>query len=254
MKRLRIEAVLRKTFRTLTNREFLLRGALGWWFVTLAAYAAAYFVRESDNEDVWAEIIELLVSTTCVMAVAINTHRFILLGETPESVPRPASQQWHYFLRTLYVTWPAIAVLIALGAAILALGVGFGGSNFAAVVLVVLFATLILPRSLVLPALAIGRRDFTIHQSIESSGGNLFRLFLIFGVPGAAVALCELAIVATISIVTSPTLASAIKRVIVEPTSEIACAIIGAAALSCCFAGLADDNREYVIDSQERQT
>jgi hypothetical protein len=278
--KLDVAAVSRRIFGVLLDGPFLSR-ATGAWFalltvigwVTLAVKRwAVDGVVAQPIGGTWATLA-LIVDLIAVAARAVNVHRFILLAERPAPL-RFGRTEWRYFWRGVWVFLPIILFFIALAVAhfVFNLPIIFGllkgwssalagrwGSYALALTWLgsqLVIGSVALPLFMSLPAVAIGRADFTMSDGLEVISGNFLRLLAIFliafTVPASAVELVANGIEKGISILaTEPTFLLKVIEVAVEAGREVLRTVMWAAMLSCAYAGLVERNRDLMISPQD---
>jgi len=273
MHKLDVAAVSRRVFGVLLDGRLLWR-ATGTWFVLLIVIGWSIFALEpwaagdvvaKAVYHVWATlagVVELAAFAAC----AVNVHRSILLAEHPVPI-RFSRTEWRYFWRGIWVTLP----LILLIAAVAMLSFVFvpsisdilkGMKNALAApwwsyahALAWLGAEMtggivVAPLFMSLPAVAIGRIDFTMSDGVEAISGNFLRLLAIYliacSVPVTIVALIADRIGNGIAIFAAqPLFTFKAIEIVVEVGREILDVVIWAAMLSCAYAGLVERDREH---------
>lgn len=119
-------------------------------------------------------------------SIAVNWHRYILLDEVPagSGLFRLDDKTWRYFGNVLLITLILIAVSMLIVAPLTFLGslmnaptaLAFLGAAAALCLAGILFFRL----SIKLPAIALGRRDFSLSNGLAATRDNNQPLFLVF--------------------------------------------------------------------------
>lgn len=187
---------------------------ISWpWYVVLAivnigvllfsVYAAAGGIEVHPGVIVPAILLLFLINMLAFASIAVNWHRYILLDQVPvgSELFRLDSLTWRYFGNILLI---ALIVAVALLLFLLLLQVFASLSTvtgiaafFIGLAGVVLASISIYRLSVKLPAVALGRRDFSLSHAWAASRGNkwpiffviLFQFFLAIGVAIAFLAL-----------------------------------------------------------------
>ena len=135
-------------------------------------------------------VLLLSVSTLAFSSLAVNWHRFMLVGDEAEGLERLRidGTVWRYLGNLsllLLVLVPAVLIVMFIGLAASGAMLGFGeeggASSFVLAVVIALLPILVilvtLQRLMIkLPAIALGRRDFGFGEAWADSKGNVFRL------------------------------------------------------------------------------
>ena len=273
MHRLDVAAISRRVLGILFDGPFLWQAAgtwfvllilIGWCTLALEPRAGGDVVAEAVSH-VWTTL-EGVVNLAAFVACAVNVHRFILLADHPAPL-RFGRTEWRYFWRGVWVTLPIILLIAAVAMlsflfprstsdTLSSLETGLAapwwsyehtlawlGSEMA-------WGVIIAPLFLSLPAVAIGRFDFTMSDGLEAISGNFLRLvaaYLIAHVgPVTIVALIADGIDNAIAIIaTELTFTFKAIEVVVKVWREILAVVITAAMLSCAYAGLVEHDREH---------
>ena len=135
-------------------------------------------------------VLLLFVSALAFSSLAVNWHRFMLVGDEAEGLERLRidGTVWRYLGNLsllLLVFLPAGLIVMSIGLAASGTMLGFGeqggASSFVLAVVIALLPVLVilvtLQRLMIkLPAIALGRRDFGFGEAWADSKGNVFRL------------------------------------------------------------------------------
>jgi hypothetical protein len=160
------------------------------------------------------DLIRGLLTMVAFASIAVNWHRYILIDEVPRSteIYRLDDKTWRYFgnLLLLFLILMVIGTLIGLPIGFIG---GLGGSRESIVILTVL---LVVPVAGVValrlgtkfPAIALGRRDFSMKDAWAATAGNNLPIFLVilFEVVAAAFVVAIIGIIAYLTNQVSPTL------------------------------------------------
>jgi hypothetical protein len=259
MRRLKTGAVVRRSFGILLNIPFLAR-ATGIWLVLLAlGYLAISRVPAEHN--LIADVGYSLLLAIAAAAWAVNVHRFILLHEPPA----PLRIKWteiHYVLRAIWICWPVLLVVAAVGVLIAifwhshpppevftASPIGrlaaWGTAGLIIFVMVV-------PLALSLPALAIGNKKFRPVDGFDAIAGNLWPFLaayiLVVFLPSALLSLAS-------PLLGKHTDPAALLPDPVAQGIDVVVSLIGtvlfAAMLSCTYAGLVLQDSEFASGTAE---
>lgn len=257
MAELNVGAVVRRVVDLLSDVRFLGHAAGRWLAILLAANLAVFFVQPGVGEESasfgWLDLLkfvrgcaEVLAETAC----AVNVHRFVLSNEAPTPL-RVSRIEWRYILRGLRVWLPAVAVIVVVVAlASIAnlnnfLSSAYGHAALAVAMLLVV-VPLLMPRSLSLPALAIGRREFAPADGGRAAMGNRRAIYLCTLIVGTIPSLALLAIDrALLTFASTIDLLGAIYAVVTSLIT-IFRAMLWASLLSFLYAGLVEQRREVL--------
>lgn len=138
--------------------------ALLWWLGggTMAQTASDFGVADGAVA---------ALSLVGVSSLAVNWHRFILRDDMPDAagVFRLDAPVWNYLIRLLVIMVVTVAPLV-----FIMMGVARSAPAFIMLGLIPLFlaSVLALRLSLVLPAVALGRKDVTFKQALDASAYN----------------------------------------------------------------------------------
>lgn len=119
-------------------------------------------------------------------SIAVNWHRYILLDEVPagSGLFRLDDKTWRYFGNVLLISLILIAVSTLVVLPLVFLGSLMNASvllGFLAVAAAFcLIGPLFFRLSIKLPAIALGRRDFSLSHALAATRGNGLPLFLVF--------------------------------------------------------------------------
>jgi hypothetical protein len=224
--------------------------------VTLAVYALLALATGGDPESKpgLTFIVTLLLAAVALISassIAVNWHRYILRDEIPQGgeVLRLDDPVWRYFGNMLLIMLSVLAVLLVIGLplnflAAIANAPGFGVvSTF--VLGVPVAGTLFLRLAVKLPAIALGRTDFSLRDAWQASDGSNTGIFLLF-VLNLLIAMG--AIVAVIAIQAFFSLFGAVVSAVVEIVAQVAAnwilTIFGITILTSLY-GFFVENREF---------
>lgn len=280
MQKLDVAAVTRRAFGVMRDGLFLYRANVLWFALlffmrwsTLALHPGATdgSIRTALSYG-WAilsTVGELIAFTAC----AVNVHRFILLGEQP--LPLHAGRrEWAYFVRILLAM--PLVFLVFIGGAILVVALPSAGlSGMLDVVKSALttprwsyahalawlgaeltMGILLIPLSVSLPAVAIGRDDFTMTDGLGAISGSFLRLLAVCAMacvaPIAVVKLVASSIEYGVSIVVpGPAFLLSMIGGAVDAGRDLANVMIWAAMLSCAYAGLVERGHDIVGTAED---
>jgi hypothetical protein len=252
MRSLRVGQIIRGMFLVLLEPVFLLRGIAIWLIVLIAAS----YLTALDAP--FADIPSLIASLVAFAAIAVNTHRYILVREAP-SPARISSLEGQYVLRSLRVYLPfIIAVFLLVIAVVMFATVSgldarrFPRSATAAIGVLILLCLgfMVTPRALSLPALAIGRQEFGVAQSSEATDGNGLRLFFLTGIALFVPWCMERLAVFVFALLPSPV--PQLAGPIANGIAAAAGAVLWASMLSFAYAGLLEEHPAFsdVVSAQ----
>jgi hypothetical protein len=271
--RLDVAAVSRRVFGALLDGPFLCRAA-GAWLVLLTAIGWVTLTLERSVADgtvaqavyLIIQIVAYIVEPVALAACAVNVHRFLLLAEHPAPL-RVAGTEWRYVRRGVWVSLPIFLLIVAVAVVIVvfpspiisdmlgrwtsaaaepwwsyAHALAWLGAEVAAGIVV-------LPLFMSLPAVAIGRADFSLSDGIGVIRGNSLRLFAAFMiaviVPTSVVGLAASGTENLLSdFAAEPTFLFKAFAIAVEAGREVLGTVIWAAMLSCAYDGLVAHDRE----------
>jgi len=259
MRKLKTGAVARRSFGLLLDISFLVR-ATGLWLVLLILGFLA-ISRLPAEHNLIADVAYSLLLAIAAAAWAVNVHRFILLREAPAPL-RVKWREIHYILRAIWICWPALLVMAAIGVLIAifwhsrpppevftaspigrAAAWGIGG--------LILFV-IVVPLALSLPALAIGNKKFRPVDGFDAIAGNLWPFlaayFLVVFLPSTLLSLAStmLGKHADPAGLVSDSVARGIDVVV-----SLIGTVLFAALLSCTYAGLVLKESEFASETAE---
>jgi hypothetical protein len=188
---------------TLNNLRFAFQSQWPWmlvWSALLAAlmltmYATLGTTAGLGDDAVQAKLREmpglaalfavwiialLVVGFVAIASVAVNWHRYVLKDELPAGMARLRVDElvWRYLGNVLLVTLIAglVSVPVAVVASVIFSILGNFGAPFilAAVLLAVL--PVFYRLSVKLPAIALGRKDFTLRDAWQATQGNWWQI------------------------------------------------------------------------------
>ncbi|WP_119392096.1 hypothetical protein [Taklimakanibacter lacteus] len=153
--------------------------------VLLANYTAGGNPETGSGMTILIDLFRTLITLVAFASIAVNWHRYILLDEVPQGsqVLRLDDKTWRYFGNMLLLFLILFGVGVVIGAPI-----GFIAALSGAVETVpVLVALLVAPVAGVMalrfgvkfPAIALGRRDFSMKHAWAATKGNNLPVFLI---------------------------------------------------------------------------
>ncbi len=258
MKRLKVSAVISGLQQLLDNNFLKAEGHTWLWLIMGMNMVAFYMLA---HEHAFLGGMARLFIAVLMIAVVINTHRYLLLDERPGL--RFGETEWRYILAALGLYLPVILVAILFGSAAAAL-VTFsdgGGIGVAVVMGVIAFAVLvwmtirfIWPMSLVLPARAIGRNDFRYGDGLAAAQHNIWQLAgvtilaVLIVIAAAIPAGIVLAIMGAVRPEDGMNMAQVLIAGIVNGGVDYFGAIVGAGVLSLTYAGLVEGDTRYAED------
>lgn len=169
---------------------------ISWpWYVALAViyiaviaftdYAVAGGIDVHPGIIIPIAFLLVLLSMLAFASIAVNWHRYILLDQVPVGVElfRLDSLTWRYFGNVLL-----IGLIVGIGLAIFMLllqvfaslsTITSIASLFIGLAGIVAFAISVYRLSIKLPAVAIGRRDFSLGQAWTATSGNKQPIFFV---------------------------------------------------------------------------
>jgi hypothetical protein len=170
---------------------------IGWpWYaivlpVTLTIYALLTAASGGDPETkpVLAFFANLLIATIAMISassIAVNWHRYILRDEVPQGseVLRLDDLVWRYFgnMLTIMLVIVAVLLIIAVPLSFIAALVNVPALGIAATFIlgIPIAGTLFLRIAIKLPAIALGRTDFSWRDAWQASDGNNAAIFTLF--------------------------------------------------------------------------
>ena len=168
---------------------------ISWpWYAVLAVVSIVTFgllgmLAAGGNADLmpYGVFFIVLLSFVAFASIAVNWHRYILLDEVPRAgdLFRLDGKTWRYLGNLILIG----LIMLLLGAIVMVpLALLAGAITSSVVVSVVVILGLIVflflaifsfRLSVKLPAVAIGRQDFTFSHALAATRGNTLQLFLI---------------------------------------------------------------------------
>jgi hypothetical protein len=153
--------------------------------ILLSTYLTGGNPEASPGMTALIDSIRGLITMVAFASIAVNWHRYILLDEVPSStgIYRLDDKTWRYFGNLLLLFLILIAIGIAIG-----LPVGFiGGLAGSSVGIVIFTILLVVPVAGVValrlgtkfPAIALGRRDFSMKDAWAATAGNNLPILLV---------------------------------------------------------------------------
>lgn len=126
-------------------------------------------------------------SLVAFAAIAVNWHRYILLDEVPKGgdIFRLDSKTWRYLGNLLLIAFILGIISTFTIGPLVALAVGLYSYAVIAVMIIIgltvflIMAIFSVRLSVKLPAIALGRRDFTFSHALAATRGNTLQLFLL---------------------------------------------------------------------------
>lgn len=167
---------------------------IAWLLQANAEFATAFANLSPRSQDALFEFVPSLFSLVAAAAIAVNWHRFAILGEQPRGLlPFHAVRTALYAWR-LVLTLGIILIFVMLSVPIILMIVNPARLHPSLQILfnlvplgILLFTLLVLLRTgLALPGAAIGDRKWTLEYSWHQTDGNSWRLlggFLMIMLP-----------------------------------------------------------------------
>jgi hypothetical protein len=258
MRKLKIGAVVRRSFGVLLDIPFLARATGIWLVLLILGYLA--ISRLPSAHSIIADVLYSLLQAIAAAAWAVNVHRFILLREAPA----PLRIKWteiHYALRAIWICWPVVLVVFAIGVLI----VIFWQTRPATDVLMaspiaraaawgigsLLLFVIVAPLALSLPALAICNKKFRPVDGFELLAGNLWPFlaayFLVVFLPSNLLFLASTMLGTTTDPAGLPFPVAQGLDVVVSLIGTV----LFAALLSCTYAGLVLQESAFASETAE---
>jgi hypothetical protein len=154
--------------------------------IAFSGYAVAGGIDVHPGIIIPIVFLVILLSMLAFASIAVNWHRYILLDQVPvggAEIFRLDGLTWRYFGNVLL-----IGLIIAIGLVIFMMLLQFFASLstittiaslFIGLVGIVAFAISIYRLSIKLPAVAIGRRDFSLRDAWTATSGNKQPIFFV---------------------------------------------------------------------------
>jgi hypothetical protein len=198
------------------NIAFAFRISWPWYavFVPIVVVLSLWLDRATGGNPEANAMLTLLVNLVITLitllafaAVAVNWHRYILLDEVPRGreIFRLDEKTWRYFGNLLLISLAALAAGLVIGLPIGFLGAMLGAVDAFVILIVIILVPVIgvlaMRMGVKLPAVALGRSDFRMHDAWSVTNGNnvpvlLIFLFELFVALGAGLALGAVALAA----------------------------------------------------------
>lgn len=182
--------------------------------VLLSYYLTGGNPEASPGPALLIDLIRALVTMVAFAAIAVNWHRYILLDEVPHSneIFRLDSKTWRYFGNILL-----LFLILLVAGMVIGLPIGFvGGLLGLREGIVILAALTFMPIAGVValrlgtkfPAIALGRRDFSMRNAWTATTGNNVPIFLVvlFEILALVAAIAAIAFIAYLTGKVSATL------------------------------------------------
>ncbi len=163
-----------------------------------------------------------LLTMVAFASIAVNWHRYILLDEVPRGrdILRLDEKAWRYFGNMILL----FLILLTIGG-VIGLPIGFiGGLAGSQEGIVIFTALLVVPVAGVValrlgtkfPAIALGRRDFSMRDAWAATAGNNLPIFFVvlFEVAGAVAVIAVISLLAYLANQISATLAVVIAIIL----------------------------------------
>lgn len=134
-----------------------------------------------------ATLLVALITMISAASIAVNWHRYILRDELSlgaGAALRLDGLVWRYFGNVLLISLILIAAMLIAGLPLILVAAAGGAATLAVmlifIVVVPLIGTAFLRLAIKLPAVALGREDFSMKDAWEATRGNTLPLFLLF--------------------------------------------------------------------------
>jgi hypothetical protein len=177
------------------NLPVAFRIAWPWYAILMPVSLSLYFLLalatggKPDANPGLDFSITLLVGAVAILAassIAVNWHRYILRDEVPRGIKalRLDDVVWRYFgnMLLIMVSVMAVLIVIAMPLNLIAVfaqspGLGLVSTLFVGVPIA---GTLFLRLAIKLPAIALGRTDFSMRDAWQASEGNNLAILFVF--------------------------------------------------------------------------
>jgi hypothetical protein len=201
---------------------------ISWpWYAVLAPVVIvmvllSYYLTDADPQanpgiNALIDLVRGLITMVAFASIAVNWHRYILLDEVPlgKDVFRLDDKTWRYFGNLLLIF--LILLLISIGVGIpIGVIIALAGNTRGYIIPLVLIVLIVVPvagivtlrLSTRLPAIALGRRDFSLGDAWRATKNSNLPILLVFlfEVFALVVALAIISIVSFFTGLISPTL------------------------------------------------
>ena len=172
--------------------------ALSWpWYVFVIPVSMAIFLLAGSSSaespgkpsglTVVATLLVALITMISAASIAVNWHRYILRDELSPSAGaalRLDGLVWRYFGNVLLISLILFAVMFIAGLPLILIAAAGGAATLAVIlifiIVVPLVGTAFFRLAIKLPAVALGREDFSLTDAWEATRGNTLALFLLF--------------------------------------------------------------------------
>lgn len=175
------------------NISYAFRISWPWYgaivVLSIANFALLGVLAAGGNLDLTPFGVVLLVAASLVAfaAIAVNWHRYILLDEVPKGgdIFRLDGKTWRYLGNLFLVAFILSIISTFTIGPLIALAVGLYSYAVIAVMIIIglivfLFMAIFSVRlSVKLPAVALGRQDFSFSHALAATRGNTPQLFLL---------------------------------------------------------------------------
>ncbi len=165
-----------------TFRHMAVRIGMVWIPVLFVLGLAEIYIGPPDPQraelslPVVAQFVSGLVTIIAVCSMAVSWHRFILRDETGP-LARLDAHVFRYAGNTLLIMLMVLAPALVL---VVAVAVSPPLGSVLAVPFVVLFGGVVTSLSIKLPAVALGRQDFTFRDAWKAREGNFWQVLGVF--------------------------------------------------------------------------
>lgn len=177
-----LKAIAHALNSVVTYKHVALRIGMVWIPVLFAMGVVEAYVGPPNPESaeltlpVLVQFLSGLVTIIAVCSIAVSWHRFILRDELGPLV-RLDSHVFRYAGNTLLIMLMVLAPALLL---LLAIAINPALGSFLAIPFVLAFGGLVTSLSIKLPAVALGRTDFTFRDAWKSREGNFWQVLGVF--------------------------------------------------------------------------
>jgi len=190
-----IKAVLHALTSVLAYRAIAVRFGIFWIPVMFVLGVAEHYTLPPQPTDtisgpaIAVQLLSGVVGLIGFCSMAVSWHRFILRDEVSPPL-RVDSIVWRYLGNSLLIMLIVLVPMIVLLGGAAGLASGAAAPVLSPLVsglfllLSLLMGTIAMRLSIKLPAVAVGRNDFTFRDAWQASDGNFWRIAMVFALNG----------------------------------------------------------------------
>lgn len=177
-----LKAIAHALNSVVTYKHVALRIGMVWVPVLLAMGLIEVYVGPPNPESaeltlpVLVQFLSGLVTIIAVCSIAVSWHRFILRDELGPMI-RLDNHVFRYAGNTLLIMLMVLAPALVL---VLAIAVNPALGSFLAIPFVLAFGGVVTSLSIKLPAVALGRTDFSFRDAWKAREGNFWQVLGVF--------------------------------------------------------------------------